>query len=104
LLTFPLEILNCDHYFAASQSTIAVQDGSGKLPGIVHSVLKVRMKANAAADESDWALRPLSSAQTQAALQTAWFHAHAMDRLAAALAWNPKAMDACMMCMPEASV
>jgi hypothetical protein len=78
----------------------ALQVAPSKLPGVVQSVLGVCMTANAAADESNWALRPLSSAQSHAILQTAWLYAHAMDRIAAAVEWNPKVMDACMVCMP----
>lgn len=69
---------------------------AGKLAGIVQSVLGVRVMPSSALDQSDWAARPLSPAQTHYTLQSAWLHAHLMQRLGAAIGWKRNALDKCI--------
>lgn len=72
-----------------------MQEVTGKLPSIVQAVLGVRVTPSTVLNQSNWAARPLSPAQAQYTMQSAWLHAHLMSRLGNALNWEAPILDAC---------
>lgn len=80
---------------STTDQTDPVQVAAGTLADMVQSVLGVRVAASAALDQSDWAARPLSSTQTHYTLQSAWLHAHLMQRLGTAIGWRRDALEKC---------
>jgi ribonuclease D len=72
-----------------------VQLAGRKMPAIAEVVLGVHVLPNTAIKQSNWAARPLSPGQVHYAMQSAWLHAHLLDRLGGALTWHAPLLDAC---------
>lgn len=65
---------------------------------VAASVLGVRMAPmHASLGHSDWSMWPLSTANTNLTMQTAWLQAHSLDRLGSRVSWDMTAMHACVV-------